>query len=333
MTTRITLLGSGAMATACSILLAEQPEQQVTIWARDPGEARDLIENRENSRLLPGVKLHPSVKVYHDVAQAIDGAEVYVAAIPSKFLRSALTEIRGHLRSETPVVTVIKGLEEATFQRPSEIIADVIGTRLVAALCGPSHAEEVARRLPASVVAACPDEGFARRVQGMFNTDRFRVYTNRDIIGVELAGALKNVIAIAAGICDGLGYGDNAKSALITRGLVEMTRFGVSLGADALTFRGLAGMGDLVTTCFSRHSRNRGVGERLGRGDRLEQIVAEMSAVAEGVTTTRSIHALAVNKQIEMPITAAVHAVLFEGMSPLEATTSLMERAPGDESL
>jgi glycerol-3-phosphate dehydrogenase (NAD(P)+) len=319
------------MATACSILLAERPQQQVVIWARDPGEARDLIQNRQNSKLLPGVKLHPSVEVYHEVERATAGADVYVAAIPSKFLRSALHEIRPHLNPAVPVVSVIKGLEQETFQRPSEIVADVVGTRSIAALCGPSHAEEVARKQPASVVAASPDEAFARVVQGMFNTERFRVYTNRDIIGVELAGALKNVIAIAAGICDGLGFGDNAKSALITRGLVEMTRFGVSMGADPLTFRGLAGMGDLVTTCFSLHSRNRGVGERLGRGDKLEKIVAEMSAVAEGVTTTKSIHALAVNKQIDMPITAGVHAVLFEGMSPLQATMSLMERAPGDE--
>lgn len=328
---RITLLGSGAMATACSILLADHADQHVVIWARDPGEAHDLIHNRENSKLLPGVKLHPKTEVFNDIAEAVAGADIYVAAIPSKFLRSALTEIRSHLNPDVPMVSVIKGLEQGTFLRPSEIIEDVIGTLSIAALCGPSHAEEVARRLPASVVAASPDESLARQVQGMFNTDRFRVYTNRDIIGVELAGALKNVIAIAAGICDGLGFGDNAKSALLTRGLVEMTRFGAAMGADPLTFSGLAGLGDLVTTCFSRHSRNRGVGERLGRGEPLDKIVAEMNAVAEGVTTTKSVHELAVQKAIEMPITAAAHAVLFESLPPLQATSLLMGRAPGDE--
>lgn len=331
MATRITLLGSGAMATACSILLAEQPGQRIAIWARDPGEARDLIEFRENRKLLPGVVLPEGVEVHHGIADAVRGADVYVAAIPSKFLRSALEEIRPHLDPKIPVVSVVKGLEQDSFLRPSQVIAEVAGSSSIAALCGPSHAEEIARRLPASVVAASPDEALAERVQRLFTTDRFRVYTNRDLVGVELAGALKNVIAIAAGICDGLGFGDNAKSALITRGLVEITRFGVALGADALTFSGLAGMGDLVTTCFSRHSRNRSVGERIGRGESLEVVLSAMSAVAEGVTTTKSVHALARKKGIKMPITAAVHAVLFESLSPHDATELLLERAPGGE--
>jgi glycerol-3-phosphate dehydrogenase (NAD(P)+) len=210
--------------------------------------------------------------------------------------------------------------------RPSEIICDALGQRPVVALSGPSHAEEVARRLPASVVAACPDLSLATRVQELFTTDRFRVYTNEDLLGVELAGALKNVLAIAAGVCDGQGFGDNAKSALVTRGLVELTRFGTALGAQASTFFGLAGLGDLVTTCFSRHSRNRHVGEYLGRGQSLERIVAEMDGVAEGVTATRSVHELALHRQIEMPITAEVYAVLFDGKSPAEATESLMQR-------
>jgi glycerol-3-phosphate dehydrogenase (NAD(P)+) len=229
------------------------------------------------------------------------------------------------------VVSVVKGLENETFQRPSEIIADVLGNRSVVALSGPSHAEEISRRLPASVVAASGDVVLARQVQQMFNTERFRVYTNADIVGVELAAALKNVVAIAAGISDGLGYGDNAKSALMTRGLVEITRFGTALGAEPLTFAGLAGVGDLVATCTSRHSRNRRVGERLGRGEKLSAIRASMEAVAEGVATTRSIYELAEEKGIEMPITAEVYRVLFEAKSPAEATDSLMQRPPRGE--
>lgn len=287
--------------------------------------------DRENRRLLPGVPIPDSVQITADVAEAADGARFLVAAIPSKFLRAALTAIAGRLADDCPVISVIKGLELDTFLRPSEIIAEVLGPRAVVALGGPSHAEEIARRLPASVVAAGDDLALARDVQEMFTTDRFRVYTNPDITGVELAGALKNVIAIAAGICDGLDYGDNAKSALMTRGLVEITRFGCAFGAEPATFAGLAGMGDLITTCISPYGRNRMVGRRLGRGESLDAIVDSMSGVAEGVTTTKSVFGLAERKGIEMPITAEVHAVLFEGKSPVEATDSLMARPLKEE--
>jgi glycerol-3-phosphate dehydrogenase (NAD(P)+) len=226
---------------------------------------------------------------------------------------------------------VIKGLENETFLRPSQIIEETIGSRAVVALTGPSHAEEIARRLPASVVAASGDVALAKRVQEMFTTDRFRVYTNPDLIGAELAGALKNIIGIAAGICDGLGYGDNAKSALMTRGIVEISRFGVALGAEAETFAGLAGIGDLITTCISPYGRNRMVGERLGKGESLDQILSTMDAVAEGVSTTRAVHDLAEQKGIEMPITAQVYQVLFENKSPVKATDSLMSRPPREE--
>jgi glycerol-3-phosphate dehydrogenase (NAD(P)+) len=331
MTTKISILGSGAMATACSILLAERDDQSVSMWARSPDQARDLTEHRENRRLLPNVRLPDKLEISSDIDEAVAGADFLVAAIPTKFLRPALEKIAGHLNDDRPVISVIKGLENDTFMRPSEIIADVLGNRAVVALGGPSHAEEIARRLPASVVAASGDVALARDVQQMFNTDRFRVYTNPDIIGVELAGALKNVVAIAAGICDGQGFGDNAKSALLTRGLVEITRFGVAMGAEALTFSGLAGMGDLITTCISQYGRNRMVGERLGKGESLEKILDSMDAVAEGVTTTRSVFELAEQKGIEMPITAEVYRVLFENKSPAEATDSLMLRPPRNE--
>lgn len=326
MSTKITILGGGAMATACAILLAERADQTVTIWARNSRYAGEMQSSRENRRLLPGVLLPPTVNVTSELEPALIDAECLVAAIPTQFLRESLSEIRKSLHSSPPVVSVAKGIENGTFLRPTEIIAETLGAETVAALSGPSHAEEIGRRLPAIVVAASRDLPFARHVQRMFNTERFRVYTNIDLVGVELAGALKNVIAIAAGICDGLGYGDNAKSALMTRGLVEMTRFGVRFGAEAGTFSGLAGMGDLITTCVSPYGRNRKVGERLGRGETLTQILASMAAVAEGVATTRSVYEIAEQEGIEMPITAEVYRVLFEGKSALEATHSLMLR-------
>ena len=331
MQTPITILGSGGMATACAVLLCEHAGQTVTLWARSAERAEELARDRENRRLLPGVLIPPSVEVTHQIASAAAESELFVAAIPTKYLRETLGAIAADVPPGIPVVSVAKGLEIGTLMRPSEIIIDVLGPRDVVALCGPSHAEEIARRMPASVVAACTNLACAERVQTLFSTDRFRVYTNADILGVELAGAIKNVIAIAAGICDGLGFGDNAKSALVTRGLVEMTRFGTSLGAQAVTFSGLAGIGDLMTTCFSRHSRNRHVGECLGRGQPLARIMVEMNGVAEGITTTRGLFELARKQGIDMPITGEVYAVLFEGKSPAETTAALMLRPPKGE--
>lgn len=328
---KVTILGGGAMGTACAVLLAERPEQRVTIWARNPAYARDMQESRENRRLLPGVTLPSSVEITSDVAEAVRDADLLVASIPTKHLREGLTAIRDSVPAGTPVVSVIKGIENDTFQRPSEVITDVLGKRPVVALGGPSHAEEIAKGLPATVVAACHDLALGRVVQEAFTTERFRVYTNTDLLGVELAGALKNVIAIAAGICDGIGYGDNAKSALMSRGLVEMTRFGVALGCQEATFSGLAGIGDLITTCTSPHGRNRRVGELLGQGKTREQIIEEMVAVAEGLTTTSSVVELAKQHDIDMPITCEVHAVLFDGKSPREATDALMCRPPKSE--
>ncbi len=326
MTTKIAILGGGAMATACAILLAEHPDQQVSIWARNPDYAKQMQRDRENRRLLPGVLLPENISITSDLELALSDAEYLVAAIPTQFLRSTLVNVKPLLKQPRPVISVIKGIENETFLRPSEIINDVLGNHGVVALSGPSHAEEVARRLPATVVAASGDLGLARQVQRMFNTQRFRVYTNLDLIGVELAGALKNVIAIAAGISDGLGYGDNAKSALMTRGLVEIMRFGVRFGAEAATFSGLAGMGDLITTCVSGYGRNRRVGERLGRGESLAQILAGMDAVAEGVTTARSVFEISEQEGIETPIISEVYRVLFEKKSAADATNSLMLR-------
>jgi glycerol-3-phosphate dehydrogenase (NAD(P)+) len=326
MTTKITILGSGAMATACSILLAEHADQDVTIWSRNSKNAEQMQKDRENRRLLPGVKLPEKLKVTADIDAALKDAEYLVAAIPTQYLRTSLQDIRRSLNQNRPIISVIKGLENETFMRPSEIIAEVLGNRAIVALSGPSHAEEISRRLPATVVAASGDLSLARQVQRMFNTERFRVYTNLDLIGVELAAALKNVIAVAAGISDGLGYGDNAKSALMTRGLVEMTRFGMQFGAEAATFSGLAGIGDLITTCVSPYGRNRKVGERLGKGETLPQILQTMEAVAEGVATARSVYDISEQEGIETPIMSEVYRVLFENKTPREATNSLMLR-------
>jgi glycerol-3-phosphate dehydrogenase (NAD(P)+) len=331
MPTKTTILGSGAMATACAILLAEHAGQEVAIWTRSSQRAAELRQARTNARLLPGVSIPTQVLITEDIDEAISGAELLVAAIPSQYLRSTLESISSHLTGNRPVISVIKGLENDTFLRPSQIIQETIGSRAVVALSGPSHAEEIARRLPASVVAASGDVGLARRVQEMMSTDRFRVYTNQDLVGVELAGAMKNIIGIAAGISDGLGYGDNAKSALMTRGIVEISRFGMALGAEQETFAGLAGIGDLITTCISPYGRNRMVGERLGRGEPLSAILESMEAVAEGVSTTRAVYHLAESRGVDMPITEQVYRVLFEGLSPESATDELMNRPKREE--
>lgn len=331
MTAKVAVLGGGAMATACAVLLAEHPEQRVAMWFRNPQYAQDAARHRENRRLLPGVRIPEPVEISSDIDETLADADLLYVAIPTRALREALMTLQGRIPPGIPVVSAVKGLEVGTFLRPSEIIRELWGPRPVIALGGPSHAEEIARRKPASVVAACDDIDVARDVQNRFSTDRFRVYANADLLGVELAGALKNVIAIAAGISDGLGYGDNAKAALMTRGLVEMARFGEWRGADPSTFSGLAGVGDLITTCTSQHSRNRHVGHQLGLGQTLDEVLAGMTAVAEGVTTTRSVHELALARGIEMPITREVFGVLFEGQSAVDATDRLMLRPPRDE--
>lgn len=328
---RIAVLGSGAMGTACALLLAEGGRHTVSLWGRNPAHVGDIVEARENRRLLPGVPLPETLGITSQIDAALQGVECLVVAIPTRYLRESLSAFASAIPRGLAIVSVVKGIEAATFLRPSQIIQEMLGPRPVIALSGPCHAEEAARRLPASLVAAADDSQWAETVQEMFTTDRFRVYTNSDLVGVELAGALKNVIAIAAGISDGLGYGDNAKSALMTRGIVEMTRFGVALGAQASTFWGLAGIGDLITTCVSPHGRNRRLGERLARGEQLSDIASEMTGVAEGVNTCPGVVGLAAQHGIDMPIAMEVSRVLFEGKSPLEATDSLMQRPPRSE--
>jgi len=333
MTTRFAVLGDGAWGTAMALLLAQDPGHRVILWSAREDNGRLLRERRENLRLLPGVPIPESVGLTTDIRLALDGAELLVIAIPTVYLRETLQRIQPACGSGQPIVSLTKGLENHTFLRPSEIVAQVLGTKSVAVLSGPSHAEEVSRGRPTTVVVASSDYDLARGIQDSFHTERFRVYTNPDMVGVELGGALKNIIGIAAGIADGLGLGDNAKSALMTRGLVEMARFGVALGAEQQTFFGLAGLGDLITTCISPHGRNRHVGERLGRGEQLSDILAGMSMVAECVNTTRRVHEKATLLGLEMPITTEIFRVLYEHKDPWLAVSDLMLREPKSEAL
>lgn len=326
MPTTFAVLGSGGWGTAVALLLAQNPGHRVRLWSAHPESAVLLSMARENTRLLPGVKLPDAVQISFDTAEATDGADCWVSAIPTAYLRATLKRFAHLRKTDVTVVSLTKGLEVATFRRPSEIIAEVLGTERVAVLSGPSHAEEVARGMPTSLAVAAPDGGLAMWVQQKFGTDRFRVYTNGDLIGVELAGALKNVIGVAAGVCDGLGFGDNAKAALLTRGLVEMTRFGVAHGAEPATFSGLTGIGDLITTCFSPHGRNRRVGYRLGQGEPLEEVLAGPQ-VAEGVYTSKSVHERTLRSGIETPIMTGVYEVLHNGKPPLAAVQDLMSRS------
>jgi glycerol-3-phosphate dehydrogenase (NAD(P)+) len=331
MQTGFAILGDGAWGTAISLLLAQNPRHRVTLWSAREDNGRLLRERRENVRLLPGVPIPTAVELTTDVRQAVTGADLWVAAIPTVYLRPTLERVRHLVRPTVPVLSLAKGLEIDTFLRPTEVLTQLLGVERVAVLSGPSHAEEVSRGLPTSVVVASQDLELARWIQHAFRTERFRVYTNLDPIGVELAGALKNVIGIAAGICDGLGLGDNAKSALLTRGLVEMTRFGVARGAEPQTFFGLAGLGDLITTCVSRHGRNRRVGELLAQGQRWADVQQSMVNVAEGVYTARSVHERARQMGLDMPITAEVYRVLYEGKDPRTAVDDLMLRLPREE--
>ncbi len=333
---KITILGDGAMATVCSILLTTGGHQ-VTMWGAFEDSIERLLQLRENTKLLPGVTLPSSVRLTANDADCFHGATLILAAIPTQYIRSVFERLRRHVPKNVPIVSVAKGIENQTLLRPTQVIKDVLHGPVAApgfalcALSGPNIAGEIARYLPATAVAASDDAELAKRVQAVFSTQWFRVYTNPDAVGVELAGATKNVIAIAAGILDGLGAGNNAKAALVTRGLVEITRLGVAMGAREETFGGLAGVGDLITTCVSPEGRNRTVGEQLGKGRKLDEILGAMPSVAEGVPTTKAVMELARRHRVEMPITEAVHAVLFESRDVIRALTDLMTRDPKPE--
>ena len=327
---RIGIIGDGAMGTVSAILLANKG-RQVTVWGAFESNIRRLIEDGENKRFLPGYRIPPDVRFTTDHAEIVSGRDLLVAAVPCQHMREVWERLAPHYTAGTPFCSVAKGIENHTLLRPTQIIEDVLGSVPVAALSGPSIADELARHLPATVAVASRDEKLADRIQEAFSTQCFRVYTNPDLLGVELAGATKNVIALAAGILDGLQAGDNAKAALLTRGLVEISRLGVAMGAEPGTFSGLAGLGDLVTTCVSPHGRNRSCGEQIGRGKKVRDVLAETHSVVEGVPTTQSVVELADRHGIDMPITRAVHAVLFDDKDAIDATTELMARTPRGE--
>ncbi len=331
----ITITGAGAMSTVCAILLHDNGHR-VRMWGYFREEVEALRCDGQNRRYLPDVPLPAELTLTCEPGEAFAGAELIVQTVPTQFIRSSWKGLAPHCPAGVPMLSVIKGIENETLLRPTEVVADVLGERVgqeraYAVLSGPSIAHEVAHRQPATVAVAGTDAHLAELAQRLFSTPWFRVYTNPDMLGVELGGATKNVIAIAAGVLDGLGAGDNAKAALLTRGLVEITRLGVALGARRETFAGLAGLGDLVTTCVSPHGRNRSFGEAIGRGLSVEQALAATHSVVEGVATTRSVVAIARRAGVEMPITEGVHAVLFEGKDVRTAIAELMTRTPKGE--
>jgi glycerol-3-phosphate dehydrogenase (NAD(P)+) len=329
---KIAVLGAGAWGTTLADMLAKNG-RETTLWAREPEVAADIRKHGENRVFLPGVPLSEHLMVESDPETAFAGADYFLVVIPSQFIRPALTGFRDLLPERPVIVNASKGIELSSLAPVSRVVADALegkGPRY-AALSGPSFAAEVSKDMPTSVSLGCEDHDLGRELQEVFSTPYFRVYYTPDFRGVELGGAVKNVIAIAAGIADGLGFGHDARAALITRGLAELSRLGEAMGGQERTFMGLSGMGDLVLTCTGDLSRNRQVGLKLGRGQTLDQIIGEMKAVAEGVKTTQSLHDLAAKLEVELPITEQVYKILYEGKDPAEATTDLMSRDLKDE--
>lgn len=336
---QVTIVGDGSMACVMGLIL-ESKGIGVTIWGNDPDNVADIIQTRENKRYLPGYRLPERIRLTAKGPTAFEGCEMIVNATPTQFIRDVWGRLAPFVPRGVGVASVSKGVEKDTLLRPTQIIADVLQNthddpdrpaRPLAAISGPTVAHELAKCLPATVSAASDNEAFAEQLQEAFTTHWFRVYTNPDLLGVELAGATKNCIALAAGILDGLQAGNNAKSALLSRGLAEITRLGVAMGASSETFFGLTGVGDLATTCFSPTGRNRTCGEMLGRGKKLDDVLAEIPGIVEGVPTTRAVVALAKKYRVEMPISEQIDQVLFEGLDPLEAISRLMSRDPKPE--
>lgn len=320
------VVGAGSWGTALANLVAGNG-WEVRLWARDPALAGAMGAERVNGRYLPGIALEPSVTPTSDIRAAVASAEIVVSATPSHAVREVMAEAAPGVAPGALVVSASKGIENTTLRRMTEVLTEELGEEgRLAVLSGPSFAVEVSRGVPTAVTVAAQDEGVAEAVREVFATPRFRVYTSTDVVGVELGGAVKNVVAIATGILDGLAYGDNARAALVTRGLAEISRLGTALGGERLTFMGLAGLGDLVLTCTGELSRNRAVGLRLGRGEAIETILADMKMVAEGVRTTRSVRDLAARADVQMPITEEVHEILYHAKRPDVSVEELMTR-------
>ncbi len=328
---KISVIGSGSWGTTLAILLYDNGHN-VKLWFRRKDLLEEVKKTRENHLYLPGVKIPDEILLTSDLNEALSDAEIIVLAVPTQYLRSVISNGDFKNCKDKIFVNVSKGIENKTLMRVSEIVKDVLGVdENYCVLSGPSHAEEVSKRLPTAVVVASKNNDVACLVQNVFMNNYFRVYTSDDVIGVELGGALKNIIAIATGITDGIGFGDNTRASLMTRGIAEIVRLGVAMGAKLETFAGLSGIGDLIVTCTSRYSRNRYVGEQIGKGKKLDEVLKSMVMVAEGVWTTISAVELSKKFDIEMPITNAVYDILFNGKDPLKATSELMGRTAKPE--
>ncbi len=320
-----TIIGDGGWGTALALVLHKNGHK-VRVWGPFPDNIQTIASTGTNENFLPGIALPPDIEWTTDHDQAVAGSELVVLAMPTQFFRSVLEPFQNRIPRQATVVSVTKGLDRETHQTMTEVAREYLPTNRIGALSGPSHAEEVARDIPTAVVAAASELNDQQSIQAAFNGGAFRVYTSDDVTGVQIGGALKNVIAIAVGISDGLGYGDNTRAALITRGLVEISRLGGALGCQAATFAGLSGMGDLIVTCTSRHSRNRGVGERLGQGESLASITQGMRQVAEGIWNCGNALALAAQYQVDLPISELVHGILHGKFALHDAAAALLAR-------
>jgi glycerol-3-phosphate dehydrogenase (NAD(P)+) len=327
---KVSVLGDGAWGTALA-LVSQRNGNRTLLWSAFPDYAKVLQEKRENKKFLPGVQIPSEIRIATEIEEAVTFGEILVLAIPTQFLRNVLHKLKEFDLSKKILVSVAKGIEKKTHLRPSEIVESVLGRVSLVVLSGPSHAEEVAREIPTLVVAAARDEKLAKQVSDVLKSRTFRIYLQTDVVGTELGGSLKNVIAIAAGICDGIGFGDNTKSGLLTRGLLEMVKLGIRLGANPNTFFGLSGLGDLVTTCFSEHGRNLRVGRELGRGKKIQEILSGMEMVAEGVDTSEAVIELAARVGVGLPIMTEVHNVLFRGKDCSRAVEDLLARDAREE--
>lgn len=325
---RISVLGAGGWGTTLAILL-QNNGHNVDIWEYKKSYAKSMHKARENKLYLPGVFIPKDINITHDLEEASNNKHIIVIAIPTQFIRSVMNDLRKYDFKNTTFISVSKGIEKHTLMTVSNIIKDElpgISSSNIGVLSGPSHAEEVSKKIPTAVVSASEDLETAKMIQAAFMNSYFRVYHSDDILGVEYGGALKNVIAIGAGIVDGAGFGDNTKAAIMTRGIAEISRLGISLGAKPETFSGLSGMGDLIVTCMSKHSRNRYVGEQIGKGKKLKHIIESMNMVAEGVETCKSVYDLTTEHKILAPICHGVYEILFEEKDPIKSTYELMTR-------
>lgn len=327
---RVAILGDGGWGTTLAVLLANKG-YAVTLWGVFIEHTETMIRTRYNSKFLPGVKIPRQIEITNDIKNAVENKDIVVLAIPSEYTRLTIRKIAGSFAKKTIFLSVTKGIEMGSFKRMSEVIRAELGPVNLAVLSGPTIAGEVAKEIPTTAVVASTDKQIRKTIQAVFSTKRFRLYTNPDVVGVELGGSLKNVIAIACGVADGLGFGTNTKAAILTRGLAEISRLGKAMGAKLETFSGISGLGDLATTCISKQSRNRRVGELIGKGKSLKEIYRHMQMVAEGVPTAKSAYALGLKYKIDLPIIREVYYLLYKHKSPLQAVNDLMMRKSKEE--